>query len=179
MCLTACYLAPHWKIVIRGKADHKSDILFLYKVISGDLWAYPTWMIKTSDFTKQETIQKCYNIYIKSKFGRQNKNLTAILYVMTTYVFLLMQTWERAVWMNSVAEQARHSVSPFSGSVTERRTVTVERTRSTVVGGNTFWVNQISHFGMQWVLSLTSTTTTSAVISVIIKQWLLHFFISC
>lgn len=38
--------------------------------------------------------------------------------------------------MSLAAERAPLSVSPSSGNVTERRTVTTERTRSTVVGGH-------------------------------------------
>lgn len=37
--------------------------------------------------------------------------------------------------MSLAAEQAPLSVSPSSGNVTERRTVTTERTKSTVVSG--------------------------------------------
>lgn len=51
-------------------------------------------------------------------------------------MILSMQTWGRVVWTSLAAERAPLSVSPFSGNVTERRTVTTERTRSTVVGGH-------------------------------------------
>lgn len=51
-------------------------------------------------------------------------------------MILSMQTWGRVVWTSLAAERAPLSVSPSSGNVTERRTVTTERTRSTVVGGH-------------------------------------------
>lgn len=45
--------------------------------------------------------------------------------------------------MSSAAARAPHSVSLFSGNVTERRTVIMERMRSTVVGGITHYIHKM------------------------------------
>ena len=51
------------------------------------------------------------------------------------FVWLPMQTCGRVVWTSLAVERALHSAYPSSGNATERRTVTTEKMRSTVVSG--------------------------------------------
>lgn len=78
-----------------------------------------------------------------------------------------MQTWGRVVWTSLAAARAPLSVSPSSGNVTERRTVTTERTRSTVVGGP-------AHFNMGGISVHMSASERSVAVHKVVELTFLN-----